>query len=97
MNCLRDYVSLLIAVFVRAEMTAASYLIIIGLVLHVFIELEVLKPIILQDIMSDGLVLIDLVHELFDVGLIVFFLLEVKDDGASYERSEDGEFILHLF
>lgn len=34
------------------------------LILHILVKLEILKPIILQYIMRDSLILIDLIHKL---------------------------------
>ena len=93
-----DHIRLLLVAFLpsAAAMSLAFHAIIIGLILHILIKLEVLKPIILEYIMRDGLVLVDLIHKLLEVVLIVLLLLEVEDDGAADEGGEDGELVLHL-
>lgn len=55
------------------------------LILHILIKLEILKPIILQYIMRDGLILVNLIHELLQVMLIVLFLLQIEDDRTAYK------------
>ena len=93
-----DHIRLLLVAFLPSAtaMSLAFHAIVIGLILHILIKLEVLKPIILEYIMRDGLVLVDLIHKLLEVVLIVLLLLEVEDDGAADEGGEDGELVLHL-
>lgn len=57
---------------------------------HVLVKLEILKPIIFEYIMRDGLILVDLIHKLLEIMLIILFLLEIEDDGTAYQRSQDG-------
>ena len=93
-----DHIRLLLVAFLPSAtaMSLAFHAIVIGLILHILIKLEVLKPIILEYIMRDGLVLVDLTHKLLEVVLIVLLLLVVEDDGAADEGGEDGELVLHL-
>lgn len=46
--------------------------------------------------MGDRFILIDLIDKLFNVLLIVLFLLQIKDNCAPNQRCEHSQFILHL-
>ena len=66
------------------------------IILYVLIEFEILKPIILQQIMRNRLILIDLIHKLFNMFLIILFLLQIEDNRTSNQRCEHSQFILHF-
>lgn len=53
------------------------------------IKLEVLKSVILEDIVGDGVVVVDTVDEFLQTGLVPVLLLQIEDYGATDQRSQD--------
>lgn len=84
-----NHILLLLTVLLPSSMALALGPL-MRLILHILIKLEILKPIILQYVMRDGLILINLIHELLQIMLIVLFLLQIEDDRTAYKRSQNG-------
>jgi hypothetical protein len=65
-------------------------------VTHGLVELEVLEAVVLEDVVGNGLVLVDLVDELLEGGLVVVLLLQVEDDCAADQRRQDRQLVPRL-
>lgn len=55
---------------------------------------EILEGIVIHAMMGDIVELVNLIENLLEIRVVLFLLMNVEDDSAAYQRSQDIQFVL---